>query len=805
VDLQQDPIFKTSEETRHKPKHGGMVGDMLYGVEGCEISEQKLVFKLVSHLFEFSPKAVFICLFDKCRSLAKDSTQETLPIPQRVNVVQRDYDQWQLGEVENSRVLILHAALEKQKAEGLGSFTQRLIQVTQNRPGKVLLYSDVEHELNTTMNQQHCKVVWPTPVVRELDWYSKCWPLDTGISEPTSQLNESQRSMIKVVLLGQTGSGKSTIGNCLLGLKSNTGFETSRDTDSCTDDTMGIMGKWFSNGAPCTVIDTPGMDDSDGRDTEHIENIIEYLKKENFINSFVLVRNGQNKRISKSFKSMLTIFELMFGTEFWSHVVIDVSHVRYEDTDSMKQEIRKWNNTIKKKFRKAKDASLKTVFLDASNSKHASFQENAEKLWGYCQEMEEFECKDFETTKTEMDLLKSDKNQMKVDHENFKASAESKMKELVREAEKEKRVFQEKQEKVEKEMKHQKEDFISKIDTERIKVAKVEEEKEAFERQLQKTQNEHKQNLKTLEDASTKLNDEKRELETRMMKEREQMEKHHNEKLKKESNEEMEDQEKEMVRNTEKVKEAGWKFAIVISNDNYTDDSGYKRLPSVKEAFKNIVQCLKDEHGYHFNVMGNFRQGWDNFVEDATENEYVNTEDVLDTLSEYIENLQEAMKKKNKKQLDSLMFYYLGHGVCSGGQDILVGTTGNLTSVSSIQKTLQERIFAKKYYIVLDSCRKLRNGLNVAEDEFVQSEDTNMTVVQGNIDILRGGVAPDVNEITMTTSLVKLLEGGRKIKVKNLQENLNGIWDKAQVIRNGRVMYTATVNTTPRHENEEFP
>ena len=57
-------------------------------------------------------------------------------------------------QVENSRVLILHATLEKQIAEGLGSFTQRLIQVTQNRPGKVLLYSDVEHELNTTMNQQ---------------------------------------------------------------------------------------------------------------------------------------------------------------------------------------------------------------------------------------------------------------------------------------------------------------------------------------------------------------------------------------------------------------------------------------------------------------------------------------------------------------------------------------------------------------------------------------------------------------------------------------------------------------------------
>ena len=36
---------------------------------------------------------------------------------------------------------------------------------------------------------------------------------------------------------------------------------------------------------------------------------------------------------------------------------------------------------------------------------------------------------------------------------------------------------------------------------------------------------------------------------------------------------------------------------LVITNYNYTDDSGYKWLPSVKEDFKNIVQCLKDELG----------------------------------------------------------------------------------------------------------------------------------------------------------------------------------------------------------------
>ena len=77
-----------------------------------------------------------------------------------------------------------------------------------------------------------------------------------------------------------------------------------------------------------------------------------------------------------------------------------------------------------------------------------------------------------------------------------------------------------------------------------------------------------------------------------------------------------------------------------------------------------------------------------------------------------------------------------------------------------------------------------------------------MTVVQG---ALRGGVAPDVTEITMTTSLVKLIGGGKSVKVGDLQEKLNGIWDAAQIQKNQKVMCTAIVTPTPRYENKKFP
>ena len=76
---------------------------------------------------------------------------------------------------------------------------------------------------------------------------------------------------------------------------------------------------WHGNGSHCRIIDTPGINDSQGRDVEHIEKILDCLKKGKTIDTFLLVRNGSRLKVDKSIKDMLKIYdEKKFGESFWS-------------------------------------------------------------------------------------------------------------------------------------------------------------------------------------------------------------------------------------------------------------------------------------------------------------------------------------------------------------------------------------------------------------------------------------------------------------------------------------------------------
>ena len=134
-------------------------------------------------------------------------------------------------------------------------------------------------------------------------------------------INKSEQ--ICFVLFGETGHGKSTLGNAILGKEI---FTTNDTMQSVTKEIYGSYGKGQSENI--FVIDTPGINDSEGKDNEYLKNIATYVKNQNNIKGIVVVLNYSLKNIyqksaEKSFKFIFRIFK---STDICFHVIIAFTH-----------------------------------------------------------------------------------------------------------------------------------------------------------------------------------------------------------------------------------------------------------------------------------------------------------------------------------------------------------------------------------------------------------------------------------------------------------------------------------------------
>merc|ERR1712130_239871 len=142
----------------------------------------------------------------------------------------------------------------------------------------------------------------------------------------------------RLVLVGPTGAGKSSLANAFLGCdprNSSCIFPVCPGGESCTKETNIGFGKWLGEGQNFTVVDTPGFGDTDNQDEEHIEEMVDTLANVlDHADTLVLVLPASTERFSESLQEMLKRMTLMFGQSWWDFLVIGVSFWAY-DQDSI--------------------------------------------------------------------------------------------------------------------------------------------------------------------------------------------------------------------------------------------------------------------------------------------------------------------------------------------------------------------------------------------------------------------------------------------------------------------------------------
>lgn len=127
------------------------------------------------------------------------------------------------------------------------------------------------------------------------------------------------------ILIGETGTGKSSFGNFLLGIED--AFKVSEDPKSCTTETIRKISRLDPE---IGVVDTPGLQDSKGRDKIHYEQMLKIIKQMKNLNFILIVFNYTCPRLTPSIQYMIKFLCNVFPKNFAHHVGIVFTHYDHE-------------------------------------------------------------------------------------------------------------------------------------------------------------------------------------------------------------------------------------------------------------------------------------------------------------------------------------------------------------------------------------------------------------------------------------------------------------------------------------------
>ena len=167
---------------------------------------------------------------------------------------------------------------------------------------------------------------------------------NTNNSTPCPNSDSNKKG---VIVLGETGVGKSNFGNFLIKSQK---FKISSSTNSETQQVS------YGESSQIIMIDSPGINDSSLDDEEieekHLIDIVKAFKQAKYLNTILILLNYQQPRLSRNLKIMIKLFCSIFKISlFMKHLGIVFTRCFDEDGRPSEEELaqrrNEWDQQIK--------------------------------------------------------------------------------------------------------------------------------------------------------------------------------------------------------------------------------------------------------------------------------------------------------------------------------------------------------------------------------------------------------------------------------------------------------------------------
>jgi len=238
----------------------------------------------------------------------------------------------------------------------------------------------------------------------------------------------------RIVIIGETGVGKSSLANVLLGR--NHQYDGKGFDDGCfkvawkndvkpggviTTATCHDSGYYLGDESKpkVTVIDTPGFGDEMEAEVQTINGLVDVLKNEiKEVNVFVICFRESNVRMTKAMQNMLNLFQQMFGKKFWDNAIFEATRWNYHKTNVDERNAIKPIPLTEENWTKQFNTILEnelgvtrklgSVFIDSHyNSNYTkektAFEKYTKELLSFAKNVTPFETRDIEAVLPELE------------------------------------------------------------------------------------------------------------------------------------------------------------------------------------------------------------------------------------------------------------------------------------------------------------------------------------------------------------------------------------------------------------------